>query len=57
MRYRLDHILTLAVEGSRSQWKQFLKKGLVLGDGITEKQAKRKVPGKRARSTLNGKPE
>ena len=42
MSYRLDQYLTLAGEGSRSQVKQFLKKGLVQVDGITEKQAKRK---------------
>ena len=45
MSYRLDQYLTLAGEGSRSQVKQFLKKGLVQVDGITEKQAKRKVLG------------
>ena len=55
MSYRLDHYLTLAGEGSRSQVKQFLKKGLVQVDGITEKQAKRKVLGNE-QITLNGKP-
>ena len=55
MSYRLDQYLTLAGEGSRSQVKQFLKKGLVQVDGITEKQAKRKVLGNE-QITLNGKP-
>ena len=55
MSYRLDQYLTLAGEGSRSQMKQFLKKGLVQVDGITEKQAKRKVLGNE-QITLNGKP-
>ena len=55
MSYRLDQYLTLAGEGSRSQVKQFLKKGLIQVDGITEKQAKRKVLGSE-RITLNGKP-
>ena len=55
MSYRLDQYLTLAGEESRSQVKQFLKKGLVQVDGITEKQAKRKVLGNE-QITLNGKP-
>ena len=56
MSYRLDQYLTLAGEGSRSQVKQFLKKGnLSRWTGITEKQAKRKVLGNE-QITLNGKP-
>ena len=55
MSYRLDQYLTLAGEGSRSQVKQFLNKGLVQVDGSTEKQAKRKVLGNE-QITRNGKP-
>lgn len=40
---RLDKYLTQAGAGSRSQVKEYIRKGLVLVDGIPEKRAERKI--------------
>lgn len=45
MSCRLDKFLTMAGAGTRSQVKEFLKKGLVTVDRVTEKRGERKVTG------------
>lgn len=45
MNYRLDKYLSLAGEGTRSEVKSFLKKGMVTVDGQIEKRPERKICG------------
>ena len=53
---RLDKYLTQAGIGTRSQVKEYVRKGLVLVDGITEKQADRKIDEATQEICFQGKP-